>query len=268
LQVLDRKAYMQYINNVLIQLLPAIMKKIFLIILIGISLTVYSQKGKANNRLFVINISGTQIMSLPNTNSTRLIELKVGDEIIVIEKRFPVFSKFYKNERMTLKDYWIKTKYNGFTGFVFNGDLTKIKPALTEVENNYGNKENFFCASILGKKLSFEEKKRIVKYGDKEFTIIDEITNYENGKLINYNFDGCYNSKYIFNKLTFNEVYQQMKNNNFIYGFDGNSFMIEYPMFKEKKEDKYIFYDLGLTDQVEIIKINNTEIQLETGGCN
>ena len=246
--------------------LPTIMKNIIIIIFFSSISIGFSQNEETSKKLYVLNINGAQIMAEPTINSMVIRDLKVGDEISVIEKLQTISSKTYKNENITLNDYWVKINHNELIGFIFLGDFTQIKPSLREIENNYTN-ENFYSASILGEKLKYEEKNRKVNYGKTEYIITDKITYYKNGKRIYYVFDGCYHSKYIFHQLSFNEVYQQMKNFNLTYGVGLEGFSIDHPTFKEKSDTKYIFSDLGMTDEVEII-INENNISLLTGGCN
>ena len=105
-----------------------------------------------------------------------------------------------------LKGYWVRISTGQKTGYVCDGDLSSDKPITCEDVK----KQDVLYQRILSHRIGHHRINRTADFGGKEYLIIEEIVNYENGHYTDTRFDVCIDHTYSFTKVTLNEVYHLM----------------------------------------------------------
>lgn len=223
----------------------------------GMTSCFYSQK---ENTFYTINILGTEVYENPSLDSKIIKKIKVGEKVNLIEI---LKTEHYKNilGELSLLGNFIKVKNESYTGFIFSSDISKIKPSISDVY------EGIKVADISGKEHNKRTKKRIKKYGDKEFKLEDEITEYENVTYTHTAFDGCFYHVYEFKNLSFSEVYHQLTGQYVIISTTEKGNYIEIPKFIEKKDNEYFFEVDGATNDLKIIDNKNGTYTVSSDDC-
>lgn len=216
------------------------------------------------NKAYVININGTELMKEPTFNSDTLSILKAGTGLTFDSPTDITSNKNYERN-LEIDGTWILVTSDNLEGFIISSDISKIKPALRNIQHHENCSLN--TISLLGEKQSQTVELRKKSFGEITIEYEEEITIYENGVNNSYVIDGCYYDNYSFTKLSFSEVFHQLRSTVLSYGFGMEGCIIEYPVFKNYNNNKWVFYDIGLTDQIEIIK-ENSILRIESSGCN
>lgn len=236
------------------------MKKSSLIIIltIGIIYTSYCQKENNNNIFYVLNVLGADLHKDASLDSKVIEKIKVGERIIATkvlktDQAKKIGDDFY------LDGYFIKIKGETSSGYIFSSDLTKIKPVLRNIH------KGIMIPNIDGKKKTMRVVKRTVKYGNQEYEIEDEITEYENVTYTYTAFDGCFDHHYLYRNLTLSEVYHQLTVNQVV--INETEMKIEIPNFIKKVGDEYLFEGEGATEDLKLIKNEDGSITVSSYDC-
>jgi len=235
------------------------MRKSFLLLILmfGINSCFFNQ---TENTFYTINVLGTDLYEKPFFNSKILKKIKIGEKINSVEILKAEQSKNIDKE-LSLLGNFIKIQNESYSGFIFSSDLSKIKPSLLDAY------EGIMVPTILGKENNKRTIKRIQKYGNKEFEIEDEITEYENGTYTYTAFDGCFHHVYEFKNMSFNEVYHQLTGRHVIISTTMEGNYIEIPKFIEKKGNEYLFEVDGATNDLKIIENKNGTYTISSDDC-
>jgi hypothetical protein len=238
------------------------MKKIILLTLLIFGIISYSSGQKANEKecFYVINVLGAELYEKPLLNSKIIEKIKVGEKIIAEEILKTAQSKKIGTD-FYLDGNFIKIQSESIKGFVFSSDLTKIKPLLREV------KKGIIIPDINGKEKSRRIKKRIEKFDNKEYEIKDEITEFENVTHTYTAFGGCFDQVYMYQNLTFNEVYHQLTVSNLVINTTKDGNFIEIPSFIEKNGNEYLFKGGGATEDLKIIVDKDGAFTISSYDC-
>ena len=216
------------------------------------------------NKAYVINIDGTELMKEPKFNSDTLSILQVGTSLS-FNRSTDINSKKKYERNLEIDGTWILVTSDSLEGYVISTDISKIKPELRNIW--YQKNCSLSKVSLLGEKQSQTVVLRKKTFGEVTIEYEEDITFYENGVNNSFVIDGCYYDNYSFTNLSFSEVFHQLRNTILSYVFGIEGCIIEYPVFKQKDGSKWVFYDIGLTDQIEIIEENST-FRIESSGCN
>ncbi len=88
-------------------------------------------------KFYVLNFYGSDLKEKPNFNSKTIESLKLGDSIFLIEKtNIKTEKKLFHNE-LYLRGEWSIVKCKNKTGFIFNGDYSKLKIKTKKLESDY-----------------------------------------------------------------------------------------------------------------------------------
>ena len=237
--------------------LPSIISMNAFLLFIFLSLFSYSSAPDENAVYYVLNPQGAELFEKPELRSRPLLTLHVGGKVVAEEILKTNQSK-KALEGFFLEGSFIKVTLGDKTGYMFTSDLTQIHLQVRKL------REGFWVADILGNKIRTYEKKRMENFGDRQFEIIDQITEYENGIHTYTAFDGCFNEKYSF-QLSLSEVFFQMIIGQVVINETDNR--IVSPEFIEKKENVYYFQGAGATEDLKIIDNGDGTLTLSFYSC-
>lgn len=203
-------------------------------------------------------------MKSPTFNSDTIGILQVGTGLTVHHATDITSNKQYERN-LEIDGTWILVTSDNLEGYITSSDISKIEPRLRLIEHERNC--SFNTLSLLGEKQSQSVELRKRTFGEVTIEYEEEITIYENGVNNSYVIDGCYYDNYSFSKLTFSEVFHQLRSTILSYGVGMEGCIIEYPVFKDFKENRWVFFDVGMRDQIEIIK-EKALFRIESSGCN
>lgn len=177
--------------------------KLFLFIILNLILL--NKKESDFEKFYVFNFYGTELKEKPNINSKTLQKLKLGDSLYLIKNTEIDAKKSVLKDKLYLNGKWSQVKYKNKTGYVFNGDYSKLKIKTKKNDSNYilidYGKPNSKTKSI--ENFTFKNKPFKQFILKEEYDFFTEITTTSN-------FDAGESLEIISTKLNINEMIQFM----------------------------------------------------------
>jgi hypothetical protein len=235
------------------------MKKIAGILLLLITLNAFGQEQR-----YVLNALGTEIKDAPSWNAKTIKILQAGDSLVLLKDKISATKKSVFNDGLFLEGFWVQVNHNKTTGFVFDGNLTKIRPTIQKDEMY----PSLYTLSIEGKLVKRSDSIRKGVANSEPFELIENYDFYENVLHKHDVFDGCFNEEYHSNTFTFAEMYHFMLQQNIDYSENADgSVDRNFPQFSKKEHNTYYFSGVGAVDTLQIEVKKNGEFVLSWYSC-
>ena len=200
-----------------------------------------------NNTFFVINVFGAQLYEKPSLGSKLITRITVGERIVA-EKIVETKQSIHIGEGLQLQGDFIKVKNQFYSGFIHSSDLTTFRPQLESIY------DGIMIPNFKGRVKSKKTEKRIEKFNDKPYEIIEDITTYDNVIYTYTDFNDCFENTYLYKYMTLHEVYHQLPVHDPKIDITLKGNFILMPEFIEKKDNQYIFKGIGITRSITILE--------------
>lgn len=200
-----------------------------------------------NNTFFVINVFGAQLYEKPSLGSKLITRITVGEKIVA-EKIVETKQSIHIGDGFHLQGNFVKVKYQVYSGFIHSSDLTTFRPQLESIY------DGIMIPNFKGRVKSKKTEKRIEKFNDKPYEIIEDITTYDNVIYTYTDFNDCFENTYLYKHMTLHEVYHQLPVHDPKIDITLKGNFILMPEFIEKKDNQYIFKGIGVTRSITILE--------------
>jgi len=210
--------------------------------------------------LYVINHNGGKLYKEPDLNSEVLDTITIANRIIPINLIKPI-QNIILSDNLKLAGSFIRIKHRDAYAYIFSSDLTNIKPEII------GDFDNSFRINLSGMLLDSTQVKIDRVINGQSFEAIETVMEYENFHYTKTYFDGCFEHKYDFINLAFNEVYHHMISNNLfsMETKDGN--ITHLPKLIEEKANTMYFSSEGATEALKIENMWNLFYRVSSYDC-